>query len=73
MAEGQKNNEIYWHLPGLCYLGLLNNVLIRCRLYYGDAARLDVESRRNGGAVFTLIVPVRWKKEDFHVSGSDCG
>ena len=29
MAEGQKNNEIYWHLPGLCYLGLLNNVLIR--------------------------------------------
>ncbi|MBQ6383113.1 MAG: histidine kinase [Clostridia bacterium] len=51
----------------------LNNVLIRCRLYYGDAARLDVESRRNGGTVFTLIVPVRWKKEDFHVSGSDCG
>lgn len=51
----------------------LNNVLIRCRLYYGDAARLDVESRHNGGTVFTLIVPIRWKKEDFHVSGSDCG
>ena len=51
----------------------LNNVLIRCRLYYGADARLDVESRRNGGTVFTLIVPIRWKKEDFHVSGSDCG
>ena len=51
----------------------LNNVLIRCRLYYGGAAHMDVESRRNGGTVFTLIVPLRWKKEEFHVSGSDCG
>lgn len=51
----------------------LNNVLVRCRLYYGDLAHMDVESRQNGGTVFTLTVPLRWKKEDFHVSGSDRG
>lgn len=51
----------------------LNNVLVRCRLYYGEEAHMDAESRRNGGSVFTLVVPIRWRKEDFHVSGSDRG
>lgn len=51
----------------------LNNVLVRCRLYYGDAAHMDVEPGQSDGTVFTLIVPLRWRKEDFHVSGSDRG
>ena len=51
----------------------LNNVVARCRLYYGSSGHMDVESRRNGGTVFTLVVPLRWNKEDFNVSGSDCG
>ena len=49
----------------------LNNVLARCKLYYGDKAKLDVESEEGKGTVFTLVVPICWKKEDFHVSGYD--
>ena len=51
----------------------LNNVQRRCRLYYGEAARLDVDALPDGGSVFTLILPVFWKKEDFHVPDSDRG
>ena len=51
----------------------LNNVLARCKLYYGDKAKLDVESEEGKGTVFTLVVPICWKKEDFHVSGHDRG
>ena len=51
----------------------LNNVLVRCRLYYGNEASMDVEPGQSEGTIFTLIVPLRWRKEDFHVSGSDRG
>lgn len=51
----------------------LNNVQARCRLYYGDRAQMDVESEKNRGTVFTLLVPICWEKEDFHVSGHDRG
>ncbi len=51
----------------------LNNVVARCRLYFGSAASMDVNRGENGGTVFTLVVPLRWRKEDFHVSGADCG
>ncbi len=49
----------------------LNNVQARLRLYYGGLGHMDVESRQDGGTLFTLIVPIRRKKEDFRVSGSD--
>ncbi len=49
----------------------LNNVQARLRLYYGSLGHMDVESRQDGGTLFTLIVPIRRKKEDFRVSGSD--
>ncbi len=51
----------------------LNNVLVRCRLYYGNEASMDVEPGQGGGTVFTLLVPVRCRKEDFHVPGTDRG
>lgn len=49
----------------------LNNVQRRCRLYYGQAAQLDVDVPEAGGIVFSVRIPVYWRKEDFHVSDPD--
>lgn len=55
------------HSVGLC------NVQRRCKLYYGNEAKLDAQLLPEGGTIFSMIIPLYWQKEDFHVSSSDCG
>lgn len=39
MDTAEKKQEIYWHLPGLCHLGLLNQVLIMAMEKHPEAFR----------------------------------